>query len=179
MSNGANMGYSRSAFEQAGGFAGIDHIASGDDMLLMHKIWQADKEQVMYLKSPEAIVSTAPVQSWKEFLHQRIRWASKVTYYEDKRIFAVLMLVYFFNLSFLFLLIYGFWDSSCWYLLAAGWVVKTLIELPLFYSVSRFFLSRTRVLHFFLLQPLHIVYVVLSGLLGQIGQYEWKGRKVK
>jgi hypothetical protein len=30
-----------------------------------------------------------------------------------------------------------------------------------------------------LLQPLHIVYIVLSGFLGQFKTYEWKGRKLK
>ena len=32
------MVYERTAFFEVGGFAGIDTIASGDDMLLMHKI---------------------------------------------------------------------------------------------------------------------------------------------
>jgi len=40
MCNGANLAYSKKAFEEAGGFTGIDNIASGDDMLLMHKIYK-------------------------------------------------------------------------------------------------------------------------------------------
>lgn len=38
MCNGANLAYERKAFNEVNGFAGVDHIASGDDMLLMHKI---------------------------------------------------------------------------------------------------------------------------------------------
>ncbi|HWB92032.1 MAG TPA: glycosyltransferase, partial [Puia sp.] len=38
MCNGANLAYTREAFYEAGGFKGIDHIPSGDDMFLMHKI---------------------------------------------------------------------------------------------------------------------------------------------
>ena len=38
MCNGANLAYERKVFYEVNGFAGIDHIASGDDMLLMHKI---------------------------------------------------------------------------------------------------------------------------------------------
>ena len=38
MCNGANLAYTRKAFNDVGGFADIDHIASGDDMLLMKKI---------------------------------------------------------------------------------------------------------------------------------------------
>jgi biofilm PGA synthesis N-glycosyltransferase PgaC len=37
MCNGANLAYRKAAFEAVGGFAGIDHIASGDDELLMHR----------------------------------------------------------------------------------------------------------------------------------------------
>jgi cellulose synthase/poly-beta-1,6-N-acetylglucosamine synthase-like glycosyltransferase len=38
MCNGANLAYTKKAFDEVGGFTGIDNIASGDDMLLMHKI---------------------------------------------------------------------------------------------------------------------------------------------
>src|SRR5690606_33351570 len=103
----------------------------------------------------------------------------KAPYYTDKRIFAALLLVYLFNLSFLLLFAYGFWDYRCWIALLAGWVAKTVAELPLFTSISLFFLNKSRPLTFFLLQPLHIAYVIISGLLGQRGGYEWKGRKVK
>ena len=38
MCNGANLAYTRKAYDAVGGFSDIDHIASGDDMLLMKKI---------------------------------------------------------------------------------------------------------------------------------------------
>ncbi len=40
MCNGANLAYEKKVFSEVNGFAGTDHIASGDDMLLMHKIWK-------------------------------------------------------------------------------------------------------------------------------------------
>ncbi|WP_373331347.1 glycosyltransferase [Salmonirosea aquatica] len=36
--NGANLAYEKKAFEEVGGFAGNEHLASGDDEFLMHKI---------------------------------------------------------------------------------------------------------------------------------------------
>ena len=92
MCNGANLAYTKKAFEEVGGFTGIDNIASGDDMLLMHKIYKRYPDKVMFLKSKDAIVQTAPVNSVKEFFNQRIRWASKADKYDDKRIFAVLLI---------------------------------------------------------------------------------------
>jgi cellulose synthase/poly-beta-1,6-N-acetylglucosamine synthase-like glycosyltransferase len=93
MCNGANLAYEKEIFTRVNGFAGIDHIASGDDMLLMHKIWKQNPGKVHYLKSPDAIVTTQPMKTWNDFFDQRIRWASKATKYDDQRIIAVLFLV--------------------------------------------------------------------------------------
>jgi poly-beta-1,6-N-acetyl-D-glucosamine synthase len=182
MCNGANLAYERKVFYEVGGFTGIDQIASGDDMLLMHKIWKKYPDRIHYLKSKDAIVSTQPVSSWVAFFNQRIRWASKADKYDDKRIFAVLLLVYLFNLSLLVLPIttlfihFSFSVFYCWFLLLA---VKTIVELLFLYPVAEFF-NKTKLLWLFpLFQPLHILYTVIAGLLGKFGSYTWKERKVK
>lgn len=179
MSNGANLAYERKTFYEAGGFSGIDHIASGDDMLLMHKIWKRHPGKVKYLKSKQAIVKTKPAQSWKEFFNQRIRWASKINHYQDKRITTVLAVVYFFNLSFLVLLIAGFWNHQYWLFLIVLLILKTLVEYPFINSMAGFFEKRSALKHFFLFQPLHIFYIIIAGLLGLTGKYTWKNRRVR
>jgi biofilm PGA synthesis N-glycosyltransferase PgaC len=179
MCNGANLAYEKKVFYEVNGFAGVDHIASGDDMLLMHKIWKKHPHQVYYLKSKNAIVTTQPMKTWKTFFNQRIRWASKAKQYDDKRILVVLLLVYFFNLSFLVLLVAGFFNYHYWLYLAGLWVAKTMVEFPFVNSVAIFFGKQSLMKYFFFFQPLHIFYTIVSGFLGQFGKYEWKGRKVK
>lgn len=179
MCNGANLGYEKKAFDEVNGFSGIGQIASGDDMLLMYKIKRKYPGQIHYLKSKKAIVSTQPMKTWREFFNQRIRWASKAKHYDDKRIFWVLLLVYLFNLSFLALLIAGFFNYHYWFCLLGSWIAKTIIEFPFVYSVASFFNKRSLLNYFFFFQPLHIVYIILSGLWGQFGKYEWKGRRVR
>jgi len=179
MSNGANLAYEKNIFLEVNGFSGIDNIASGDDMLLMNKITKKYPDRVHYLKSKKAIVTTQPMQSWKEFFSQRTRWASKVFYYKEPKIFFVLLFVYLFNFSFLFLLAAGFVDHRYWIWLVAMWVAKTIIEFPLVRSVAVFFNRESLLKYFFFFQPLHIFYTLIAGLLGQTGKYEWKGRKVK
>ncbi len=179
MCNGANIAYLRKVFYEVNGFRDIDSIASGDDMLLMHKIWKQYPGKVNYLKSPEVVVSTQPMKSWRDLFNQRIRWASKARKYKDKRILPVLLLVYLFNLLFPALIIAGFYRHYYWLWLGGLWVAKTVVELPLFASAANFFNKRWALKLFFLFQPLHILYVILSGLLAQFGKYEWKGRKVK
>lgn len=179
MCNGANLSYEKKTFHQVNGFTGVDHIASGDDMLLMHKIWKQVPDKVHYLKSRAAIVSTKPMKTWKTFFNQRIRWASKAKSYDDKRIFAVLLLVYLFNLSFLVLAVAGFFCHYYWIYLGGLWLAKTIIELPFIISVASFFSRQSFIKYFFFFQPVHILYTIVSGLFGQFGKYEWKGRKVK
>lgn len=179
MSNGANQAYSKEAFDSVNGFRNIDHIASGDDMLLMQKMVQRYPNRIGYLLSADALVHTEPAAGWRAFLQQRIRWASKAGHYMDNKIKAVLLLVYLFNLCFPVLLIAGFWNRHWWLAAALLWLAKTLVEWPFVAGISRFFGMQSLLKYFFFLQPLHIIYTLTAGLLGQKGSYEWKGRTVK
>ena len=189
MCNGANLAYERSAFNDVEGFMNIDSIASGDDMLLMHKIYQRYPERVKFIKSPDAIVNTTPVRSVKEFLNQRIRWASKADKYDDKRIFFVLLLVYIINVLLLALPVIALFDNPIFSFLefkvslVGAWLVllvlKTFAELLFLFPVSRFFGKQRLLLLFPVMQPFHIVYTVIAGWLGKFGSYNWKERQVK
>ncbi len=178
MCNGANLAYARSAFYAVEGFKGIDSLPSGDDMLLMHKIYRQYPEAVFFLKSPKAIVTTQPETRWKGFFHQRIRWASKADRYDDKRIFGVLLLVYILNALFVVLPIAAFWNSWWLWILLLGLVVKTLLEYPFVRTVAAFFGQRSLMVYFPILQPLHILYTIVIGWLGKFGSYRWKDRKI-
>ena len=188
MCNGANMAYERAAFYEVGGFAGIDNIASGDDMLLMHKIYKQYPKRVMFLKATDAIVKTAAVNTIKEFFNQRIRWASKADKYDDKRILPVLALVYFFNATMLVLPVIGlFYNAqysmfnvqcsmfSVWFYMLA---FKIVAELFFLFPVSSFFGKKNMLWFFPMLQPFHICYTIIAGWLGKFGKYSWKERKV-
>jgi cellulose synthase/poly-beta-1,6-N-acetylglucosamine synthase-like glycosyltransferase len=178
MCNGANLAYERTAFYEVEGFKGIDSIPSGDDMLLMHKIYKRYPERVFFLKSPRAIVSTNPVGNWKGFIHQRVRWASKADRYDDKRILWVLLLVYLVNALFFVLAVAAWWNVGWLWLLVIGLVAKTAVEFPFVYPVARFFDQQTLMRWFPLLQPLHILYTVVIGFMGKFGSYRWKDRKI-
>lgn len=179
MSNGANLSFRRSTFAQVGGYEGIQHLASGDDYLLMMKINNLSSKGISYLKSVHATVSTLPQPDWKGFLQQRIRWASKSGKYNDARLTGILMLVYLFNVLLLLLAVGAVFSKVLFTLVVMIYVVKVIIEMYFLVPVARFFGS-SRVLWFFpFLQPLHILYIVIAGFLGFMGDYEWKGRRVK
>jgi cellulose synthase/poly-beta-1,6-N-acetylglucosamine synthase-like glycosyltransferase len=179
MCNGANLAYSKDAFYAVGGFRNIDSIASGDDMLLMHKMYRQYPRRITFLKSKDVIVRTAPMQTWKTFINQRIRWASKADKYDDKRIFWVLAFVYTWNVWFLAAGIGAFFVTGLWKTWVILIVAKTAVELWYLWPVAAFFDKRALLWYFPLAQPFHIAYTILAGWLGKFGTYQWKGRQVK
>jgi glycosyltransferase involved in cell wall biosynthesis len=174
MSNGANLAFEKAAFIAVGGYQGVDHIASGDDMFLMHKMKETLVKPIGYLFHPDAIVLTDAMPTWRQFIMQRIRWSSKARYYDDRSIFWVLLLVYLFNLSFLLMCLLGNFKS-----LIIALAFKTFFELFFLDPVAQFFHKKEELRYFPLYQPIHIVYNIVAGLFGQIKTYTWKGRKVK
>lgn len=179
MCNGANLAYTKQAFQEVSGFAGIDKIATGDDMLLMHKIWKRHPDKVFYLKSKEVIVCTEPMKTWKDFLMQRKRWASKTLVYDDWRIIAVLGFVLLFNLLFFVLLGAAFFHSTYWIHFFVFLFGKTILEWPFVSTVAEFYDEKKLMRYFFFVQPLHIFYTVFVGIISQFGSYEWKGRRTR
>jgi cellulose synthase/poly-beta-1,6-N-acetylglucosamine synthase-like glycosyltransferase len=179
MCNGANLAYKKQAFYEVEGFKGIDNIASGDDMMLMHKIYVKYKKQVHFLFSQTSIVETPPMETWKAFINQRIRWASKADKFNDIRIFAALVFIYLFNLSFVFLPLAAIWNKNVWWYWLTAIAVKTIIELRFMVPVAKFFNEEKLLCWFPVMQPFHIIYTVVAGWLGKFGRYSWKGRVVK
>ena len=176
MCNGANLAYPKAAFESVGGFAGIDKVPTGDDMLLMYKIWKQAPEKVFYLKSKDAVVITAPMKTWTSFFAQRRRWGSKTLVYDDKRLLLVLAFVLLLNLLPVGLLLAGFFQPLYFLYPLFFLVGKTIIEWPFVASVASFYGEKKLMRYFFFLQPLHVFYTVFVGIWSQVGGYEWKGR---
>ena len=176
--NGANLGYLKTAFYEVGGFSGIDHISSGDDMLLMQKFIRRFPGRIFYLKSLQAMVTTEYAGSWGAFLQQRIRWSSKATHYGEPVIFFTLLLVWLLNACLLSFLVAGCFQLTylrTWLILV---VIKTILEFPFAWVVARFFSQQQLMAYFFFAQPFHILYTVIVGLWGQFGRFTWKDRKM-
>jgi hypothetical protein len=134
---------------------------------------------VHYLKSKTAIVETQPERSWKAFLNQRIRWASKAVHYKDKKIFYILLLTYLVNINFLILGIATFFNFNWFSFFALFLLMKILIEFPFVNSVAIYFGQQKLMRYFPFLQPFHILYTIIAGWLGRFGSYQWKSRTIK
>lgn len=181
MCNGANLAYSRKAYLEVKGFQGIDHLASGDDMLLMHKIVKQFPTKIGFLKNAEATIFTEAKPDLKSFFSQRLRWATKNANYTDWKVTAVLIMVFFYCcnivLSALLIPFFGAWMVAIFIFQFLG---KTLADYFFLGRMARFFKREELMRNFLSAQFLYIIYIVLVGFLANIKKkYIWKGRMVK
>ena len=177
--NGANFAYRKDVFYEVGGFKGIDDLASGDDELLLQKVAQKYQSRIGFLKSRDAIVYTHAKHTLKEFLNQRRRWASKSTKYKDKRIVALAVGIWLFNVLLLanaFLCILG---AHFFKLFLLQLSTKIIFETAFLLPVNSFFKRPWRVGLLLILSPIHILYMFYVGIIGNTRKYVWKGRTVR
>ena len=177
--NGANFAYRKDIFYEVGGFKGIDDLASGDDELLLQKVAEKFPGRIGFLKKREAIVYTHAKHTLQEFLQQRRRWASKSVKYKDKKVVAVAVGIWLFNLSMLVNALLGFVDVYFLKLLLLQFVLKTIFETIFLLPINQFFKRVSLVGLLIILSPVHIIYFVYVGIMGNSKRYDWKGRNVQ
>lgn len=179
MCNGANLAYTREAFFEVGGFSGFEHLASGDDEFLMHKIAGQFPEKVFFLKNQDAIVETNAQETLHDFYNQRKRWASKWKFYERMNVKALAIFVFLANFCWI-LTVPGLISGS---LSLSDFISLTVIKFSAEMIILSLFLSFLRKSALIWLVPvvqvIYPFYVSFFGLLAQGKGYEWKGRKLQ
>jgi len=167
-----NMAYTRHLWDTVGGFAGIEHLRSGDDDLMLHKAF-AHSRGYHFSLNPLAVVKSYDKKTAKEQFHAETRRASKYLYYP----FYIKLLVLF-VLIFYSLLVYRIgegiyrlhFDDDLMYVISG----KIILEFTLVWI----FLHRFQIFlcHwlFLLAEILYIPYFFFFGILGSIGKYKWK-----
>ncbi|GAB3012847.1 glycosyltransferase [Spirosoma pulveris] len=178
MCNGANLCYVKDVFAEVGGFAGFDHLASGDDEFLMHKISARYSDGVRFLKSPEAIVRTGTHQTWRGFYNQRKRWASKWRAYDSYLPSLLAVFIFLCNVVPI-VAVLGWWLNYLngnVTLLVIG--LKLVPEFLFLRQILVFLQKKSSVNVIPLTQFVYPFYVIFFGLAAQGKGYHWKGRNL-
>lgn len=179
MANGANMSYPKTVFETVGGYQNCTSIASGDDFFLLHKIQQRYPSQIHYIKSAATIIRTPTMSTWSDFIQQRIRWASKSAHYTSWRLKGILLFVGTYNLGLVAALGTGMFDRDILFGALSAFLLKSFFEWPFVKEVAQFFNVPIIWHKFLFFQPIHSIYIVLTGLYSYQKTYTWKGRRVR
>jgi cellulose synthase/poly-beta-1,6-N-acetylglucosamine synthase-like glycosyltransferase len=169
---GRNLAYRKEAFQESGGFRKIGSFISGDDDLLMRQIRSRTRWEMTYNLDPESSVPSRPPGNWKSFINQRIRHASKGFHY-NPLFTAGLIIVYLFYLSLLLAPLFSATRLTALILFLLKVLLETRLILPL---LDRFDLKKL-IPVFPVAFLLHIPYVVLFGLLGQVLRFSWKDQR--
>jgi cellulose synthase/poly-beta-1,6-N-acetylglucosamine synthase-like glycosyltransferase len=139
LASGANLLFSRIAFQELDDFERHAHIASGDDMYALRDFREGGAE-IRLISDFALAVSTETPQSLKEFFHQRLRWIAKTGDVKDALGSMLAILQVLVTFTFLGLLLFSAFQlewKSFWYI----FILKTSIDLgqffPYFFRIKR------------------------------------------
>lgn len=177
--NGANLCYSKAIFNKVNGFEGNSNIASGDDIFLLEKVLKKHPNKVHYLKSLDALVTTKPQPTFKNLLHQRIRWAAKSSGYSNWFSKLVAISVLAMNALLIILLITTILGYFQWKYLLFIFIMKFIADSILFLKTTSFFKQLSVLSSVFtssFIYPFFSMFVVIASL---TSSFNWKGRQFK
>ena len=173
MCNGANLIIKRNIYIQY-----IDkinkNIASGDDMFMLHAL-KKSKAKINYLYDSNYIVKTKGTNSFKKFIIQRTRWASKSINYKDFTTILVAFSVAIINillLIFIFLIPYFILP-----IFLIIFIIENIIMLPYLFKYKQHKILKYYPIFFPLMSlfyPLYILTILISILFYKKNNPHWK-----
>jgi cellulose synthase/poly-beta-1,6-N-acetylglucosamine synthase-like glycosyltransferase len=174
--SGANLAYKREAFVALGGYAGNEHIATGDDIFLMLKMQKQYGGQVKFLKSKDALVYTTAERTIRAMVAQRKRWASKALAYGLSHATFISFLVFSCNASFPLMVLLCVFKHVSVATILFFLPVKIAADYFVLQSVNKFFSAKTNFFYFLIISLVYPFYVFMVGCWAPFTRYKWKGR---
>ena len=176
MCNAANMAFSKEAFLKVGGYAGNEHVPSGDDEFLLQKLAVVYPQRLYFLKSANALVSTRACSSWQQFVHQRKRWAGKWRMHKGMgtTLLAVLVFLFYFMLAGIMLIPFLFPCLTPGVVGALG--IKAVADYRFLQPVLHFFKKPLTSKVFLLMELVYPFYVLFFAVAANTGSFVWKER---
>lgn len=173
---GTNMAYRKKLYLDIDGFGQFKNYLSGDDDLFLMRVRETQKYGIRYVVDENSHVHNAPPQSWRQFFHQRIRYASKGFAY-SRQMTAGLIIYFCYNLILLSALFIGLFDLKALFLILPILAIKVGGDFLFMRSASAALHDQRHLSLIPLTSLLHIPYVIVFGILGQIKQFRWAGER--
>ena len=178
LGNGANLCYTKAAFNAVGGYADNADRASGDDVFLLQKI--ARQHTVLFLKNPAAAVYTEVCPDLHAFVQQRLRWGTKNTALPDVGAKFVLALVFLCCTTLLLNTVLLFFMPALAWVWCGQLALIALADYVLLREMCIFFGRRNLLRGFWPAFFLHTVYIAGIGTSSLFAKkYVWKGRVLR
>lgn len=173
---GRNIAFRKNTFDSIDGYLGTETILSGDDDLLLQKFAIKTDQIIDYsIDSSSLVESPAPI-NFKDFLKQRLRFASKGLFYYNMEttleLKYILIILFLTNCLFIWSMGNLFMIGNLFYL------VPIFLKMSADFLLSSIFMNQLKrnwsLLSYFILTILHPFYVVIIGGLGPLIKVNWK-----
>ena len=176
--NGANLAYRKKTFQQFDD--PFNHNASsGDDVFFMYNIKNLPESTIHFVKHSDAIVYTSGVESFKQFISQRLRWSSKSKLITDTDSLVFITIISVTNLLILGLFLLSIVFIKALFLFAGVFFIKYVIDRMFFKQILPFFGKEKLTKYILLTDLLYFIYYTILFFLTVFVKPSWKGRKVK
>lgn len=134
MCNGANLAFRREAYLRNSKNLRPD-VFSGDDMFLLHSL-KKDGSRILWLESPDALVTASPAGNIASFLRQRKRWISKGRYYKDGLTIMIGIVTFVTILAEILTLVTGFFNPLFWLVFLSLFIIKSIPDYLILYNTA-------------------------------------------
>lgn len=182
LANGAFLSFEKASYAALGAGRLRQEYASGDDMFLAEALYVQLPGQTGFLKNRDVGAETRAESTWTSFMLQRIRWASKNSHLENRKVNFIWGFAWVYCVFILVSLLASFVSPSVWLPVFCILLTAKLIgDLAVMGSALSFFRIAFSLRKFILSEMYHIPYVFLAGAWVLVGgkSYVWKGRKVR
>ncbi|HRG19936.1 MAG TPA: glycosyltransferase [Saprospiraceae bacterium] len=179
LANGANLAFTKKAYEEIGGYKSHIHHASGDDVFFYAEAAR-QKKRIEYVADQEAIVTTRPQPGWRQLREQRKRWATKTRAYAGRAIWMVQATVAITHAALLLMLFVALFlpkaGMGALIILSTKWVVDFI---ALWKATG--WQNNRPALRFFIQGQIIYLYIILYSAWYALfpGEYKWKERGVR
>jgi cellulose synthase/poly-beta-1,6-N-acetylglucosamine synthase-like glycosyltransferase len=177
LASGANLLYRKDAFERLDNFSRHAYMPSGDDIYLLRDFREGGAE-IRLMTSTDFSIRTETPQSFKEFIHQRLRWIAKTGDVKDHLSTGLAIIQVILSFTFVVLMI-SLGVVGEWKLFLVTYLAKTALDMLIFLP----FFDRIKRMRSWLFIPLYEIIFPFYSLMILLMMYffkpEWKGRKLE
>ena len=171
-----NIGFRKSIFNEIGGYDGINHIESGDDDLLLHKVATQTNCNIEYIASQQTLVASDSPNTIKGLYLQRLRYASKgILYYQlntPKEVKIILPFLMIANFAAIIAMINFINEQSYFWIIPL--LFKVLADIILINKYMDCIKINFQFLYFLILMVIHPFYIIIFGSIAPFTKVQWK-----
>ena len=179
MCNGANLAFTKKAYEKAGGYQSHINISSGEDVFLMEGIKKTHPNGIHYVLSKALIVKTKAQITYQSFFNQRLRWAYKAKYNSNVLNLSAGFLILMANLLIPALLVAILNKSAIIPYLSIFVLVKFVFDFLLLFLASNYLGRLNYLIWIIPFQCVYWLYALIIGLCSLVVKPYWKDKKIK